>query len=207
MGLSLSLPVPSGAEKGVRFSFREQHTTVLTVGGCVSSATLAVLLGLHSEVFANEEAIAMLHQPILLCSAIKHRLHGVRKLSWSYFWGWTRWLFTHGRGAELCMLEKNCSWLLVSQDTHTRDKRCRQFCFSCDESAVPQLSDRADYRQRSHHSVTLCQSWKDDNSLALKIKCHTARCELVVLGLSTNRESRTLLISKLLCLYYTLLWT
>lgn len=37
---------------------------ILTVSGVVSvsSATLAVLFGLHGEVSANEEAIAMLHQ-------------------------------------------------------------------------------------------------------------------------------------------------
>lgn len=43
------------------------------VGGTVSSAALAMLFGLHGEVSANEEAIAMLHQPILLCNVTKHR--------------------------------------------------------------------------------------------------------------------------------------
>ena len=46
---------------------------MLTVAGVVSSATLAVLFGLHGEVSANEEAIAMLHQLILLCNVTKHR--------------------------------------------------------------------------------------------------------------------------------------
>lgn len=51
-----------------------------TVAASVSSATLAVLFGLHGEVSANEEAIAMLHQLILLCNVTKHRQHTTQQL-------------------------------------------------------------------------------------------------------------------------------
>lgn len=53
----------------------------LTLGGIVSIAKLAVLFGLHGEVSANEEAIAMLHQLILMCNVTKHRQPNLLKLT------------------------------------------------------------------------------------------------------------------------------
>lgn len=46
---------------------------ILMVVGIDSYALLAMLFGLHGEVSANEEAIAMLHQLTLLCNVTKHR--------------------------------------------------------------------------------------------------------------------------------------
>lgn len=110
-----------------------------TVGASVSSATLAVLFGLHGEVSANEEAIAMLHQLILLCNVTKHRQDSTPLNSCSRKLAPFFSLSCTSVPPRRCGF-KLCPWLLVSQDPPSLIRH-RAERFVCDESAAHLLSD------------------------------------------------------------------
>lgn len=103
---------------------------MLTVAGVVSSATLAVLFGLHGEVSANEEAIAMLHQLILLCNVTKHRQDSTLT---EQLWAQTCIFFFGGVSNYISVAPHRCDvklWLNVGQEMPPaaartpKDRRC-----------------------------------------------------------------------------------